>query len=68
MVESSKKSPATKRVKFNPMVVNQLAENHGVTAYFVRESIKGNRNSERSETIRKEYPQLCSQIDALLKK
>lgn len=68
MVESSKKSPSTKRVKFNSAVVNQLAENHEVTPYFVRESIKGNRNSDRSEIIRKEYPQLCSQIDALLKK
>ena len=51
---------------FNKEVVDKLSNKYGVSDYFVRASIRGNRNSKTSETIRKEYNDLIRQIQKII--
>ena len=56
-----------KRNKWNSLVVNKLSEKHGFTGYYIRQCLKGERNSLTSDTIRKEYKQLVLKIENFLK-
>lgn len=55
-----------KRQSFNSQVVNKLSEKHGLTAYYIRQCLKNERNSITSDTIRKEYKQLVKQVNQVL--
>jgi hypothetical protein len=49
-----------KRNKYNEYVIQKLVEQFGVTAYYIRQSINGNRVSASSTTIKNEYLKLDS--------
>ncbi|WP_159284243.1 hypothetical protein [Tenacibaculum maritimum] len=55
-----------KRQSFNSQVVNNLSKKHGLTAYYIRQCLKKERNSITSDTIRKEYNQLVKQVENIL--
>lgn len=55
-----------KRNKFNALVVGKLVEKYGFTAYYIRQCLKGERNSLTSDTIRKEYKRLADEVDSAL--
>lgn len=56
-----------KQHKYNTAVVSRLAEKFGVTPQFVRMSIRGDRDSETSTTIKKEYKALDKKVKGTLK-
>lgn len=49
------------------MAIDRLHKKWGVTKYFIRESIKGERTSETSEKIKKEYYELVHELEKVLK-
>jgi hypothetical protein len=53
---------------YNVMVVKALATKHEVTMDFVRQAIRGDRNSDRAQLITKEYTAKCKEVQELLKK
>lgn len=67
MSESTKKSSPRTNKKFNHLAVKRLAVKYGLTEYYIRQSIKGDRNSETSDKIRKEYKTLCIKLDKVMK-
>lgn len=52
--------------RYNPVVVQQLSEKHGFTKIFIRQCLKGDRNSLTADTIRKEYKDLVKKVTAAL--
>lgn len=56
-----------KRNYYDKEVINQLVEEFGVSAYFVRQSLNGNRKSLTSDKIKKRYKQMNAAVDAALK-
>ena len=52
--------------KFNSQVVNRLIEKHSLTGYYIRQCLKGERNSETSDTVRKDYNRLARQVKNVL--
>lgn len=54
------------RIYYNTPVVEKVAENLNVTAYYVRKALKGNAKSETADNIRKEYNRLILQVDKAL--
>lgn len=54
------------RNKYNPLVVEQLSEKHGFTKIFIRQCLKGDRNSLTADTIRKEYSELEKKVQNAL--
>lgn len=59
--------PTKKRKNYNTVVVNRLAEKYRVTRRFVTMSLSGDRESEVSDAIVKDYRMMSKKIDALLK-
>ncbi|AOR29577.1 hypothetical protein FORMB_25600 [Formosa sp. Hel1_33_131] len=55
-----------KNNKFNSQVVNKLSEKHGFTTQYIRQCLRGDRNSLTSETIRKEYKKLAKEVETVL--
>ncbi|PQL95185.1 hypothetical protein [Apibacter adventoris] len=57
-----------KKNKWNSLVINKLSEKYGFTTYYIRQCLKGDRNSLTSDTIRKEYKELVKEIENTLNK
>lgn len=47
-----------KRFSFNTQIVKVLSSFYGVSEYFVRECIKGNKTSLKADEIKKKYNEL----------
>jgi hypothetical protein len=67
MIKNTQKN-TQKRNKWNSLVVNKLSEKYGFTGYYIRQCLKGERNSQTSDTIRKEYKELVLEIENTLNK
>lgn len=52
--------------RYNPVVVQQLSVKHGFTKIFIRQCLKGDRNSLTADTIRKEYRDLVRKVEDAL--
>lgn len=55
----------TKRLSYNEDILNRLADKYGVTKRFIIMSIKGDRESETSESIKKDYKKMDEAISAI---
>ncbi len=55
-----------KKGSYNSQVVDRLIKKYGVSRRFVTMSLKGDRVSETSESIKKDYKSLEESIDKLL--
>ncbi|WP_102979303.1 hypothetical protein [Chryseobacterium scophthalmum] len=47
-----------KRLSFNTQIIKVLSSSYGVSEYFVRECIKGNKTSFKADEIKKKYNEL----------
>lgn len=65
MCESTQKSNPQHR--FPVIIVDRLREKYGVSGHFIRMSIKGDRQSETSEKIKKDYNRVMSVLKKSLK-
>lgn len=55
-----------KRTSFNTQIVKVLSSSYNVTEYFVRECIKGNKNSLTADEIKKKYNELnCPTLEKI---
>ncbi len=57
----------TKKRKYNSVIVNELAKHYKFTTQFIRQSLRGDRNSEASENIRKQYKILLKKLEKAVK-
>lgn len=57
-----------KRKIYNKQVVERLMEMYGVSRRFVTMSLRGDRVSETSESIKKEYTKLAAEVNEATKK
>ncbi len=55
-----------KRQNLNNEVVNRLATKWGITTHYVRTAVKGTRDSETCEQIKKEYKSLVKKVTNVL--
>lgn len=61
----------TKKAEYNQHnadAINALVEKFGLSAYYIRQSVNGNRDGVVPDKIRKEYKVLCKQLDEVKKK
>ncbi|MDD3005859.1 hypothetical protein [Flavobacterium sp.] len=65
IVENTKKKPF---MRYNSLVVRQLAAKYEVSENFVRHAIKGTRTSDRAGVIQKDYRKKLSEIEIILNK
>lgn len=65
VVENTKKKSF---MRYNSLLVNQLAVKYAVSDSFVRHAIKGTRTSERAGVIQKDYRKKLSEIEIILNK
>ncbi|WP_410221896.1 hypothetical protein [Pedobacter sp.] len=63
---SIKNKSMEKKGSYNSQVVDRLIKKYGVSRRFVTMSLKGDRVSETSESIKKDYKSLEESIDKLL--
>lgn len=52
--------------KYNVLVVNRLSEKYGITGYYVRQCLRGDRKNLTADQLRKEYVFLNKAIVKLL--
>lgn len=50
--------------QYNVDAINALVEKFGLSAYYIRQSINGNREGIVPDKIKKEYPQICKALEA----
>ncbi len=55
-----------KRNSYNTLVVKKLSKDYGFTEYYIRQCLRGDRNSITSDTIRKEYKKLVEEVEDVL--
>lgn len=55
-----------KRNSYNTLVVKKLSKKHGFTEYYIRQCLRGDRNSLTSDTIRKQYKELVKKVEETL--
>lgn len=53
--------------KFNMEIVKRLVRKYGVTERFIKMSIDGERESETSSSIKKDYQSMANKVKAALK-
>lgn len=51
-----------KNEKWNALVINRLSEKYGLSSYYVRQCLKGYKDSITSNTIRKEYREMDAKV------
>jgi antitoxin component HigA of HigAB toxin-antitoxin module len=51
----------------NGLVVVRLMEKYGFSRRYIQMSVRGERQSEASDILKKEYKLMCEEIDQLLK-
>lgn len=62
------KSTKTKQYfTYNRDIINRLKEKHGFTSRFIYASLRGERTSESSDIIVKDYKKMESEINKTLK-
>lgn len=54
--------------KFNAGVVNALVKKHGLSSQYIRQCLRGERNSITSDTIRKQYNTMKKEVESILNK
>lgn len=59
MGENTTKKKVAKRNKWNVPVIKEIVKIYGVSEYFIRESLRGDKKSLTSEAIVKDYNRLC---------
>lgn len=59
--------PTKKRAIYNATVVNRLIEKYGVSKRFITMSLSGDRESETSEAIKKDYKTMLKEVNNVLK-
>lgn len=52
-----------KREKYNQTILKELATSYGVGVDNVRKALRGDRHSEKSEKIRKDYKKACKALE-----
>lgn len=57
-----------KKNTYNTEILNRIKEKYGLTKRFVTMSLSGDRKSEISESIKKDYKTMQDAVTALLKK
>lgn len=69
MSEVSVKKPKQKKQEsWNPLVLDKVHQKFGLTKYYIRQCLRGDRNNETSDAIQKEYKRLCKEVDEVLNK
>ena len=68
MRENTSKIVTPQKKQYNQLVVKRLMKKYGLTKYFIHQSLRGERTSETSEKICKEYTALCTEVDTVLNK
>ena len=56
-----------KKNNYNKEIVNRIKEKYGISKRFITMSLVGDRKSEMTETIRKDYKTMENAINSLLK-
>ncbi len=56
-----------KRESYNVEILNRLKDKYGVSKRFITMSLKGDRESETSESIKKDYRTMEKEVSKLLK-
>lgn len=56
-----------KKNNYNTEILNRLQEKYGLSLRFMRMSLSGDRSSEMSDTVKKEYKVMHAAVTALLK-
>jgi len=56
-----------KKNNHNTEILNRIKEKYGLSLRFIRMSLAGNRQSEMSETVKKEYKTMYDAVTKLLK-
>jgi len=59
--------PTKKRANYNTTVVDRLKEKYGVSKRFITMSLSGDRESETSEAIKKDYKTMLKEVNNVLK-
>ncbi|MCK0206182.1 hypothetical protein [Ornithobacterium rhinotracheale] len=57
-----------KRNNYNDKAIKALVKKYGVTAQYIRQSLRGDRTSITSDKITSDYKSLCRQIDSITEK
>lgn len=52
--------------KYNLLVVDALSEKYGLSKYYIKQSISGNRKGKTPETLKAEYLELVKKINEIL--
>lgn len=63
----SKNKTKKENYVFNQQVLSTLVEKYGLTVYYIRQCINGNRVGIMPDKIRKDYKELCAKVEAVLK-
>ncbi len=59
--------PTKKRANYNATVVDRLIEKYGVSKRFITMSLSGDRESETSDSIKKDYKTMLKEVNNVLK-
>lgn len=59
--------PTKKRNQYNNVVIKRLKDKYGVSKRFITMSISGDRKSETSSAIKKDYKTMCKSLTKHLK-
>lgn len=62
------KNNTKKNNTYNVLAVNAISEKKGISKQYVRQCIKGDRNSISADIIKKEYYEIVRKIESLLTK
>ncbi len=62
------KNNTKKNKTYNLLAVNAISEKKGISKQYVRQCIKGDRNSISADIIKKEYYEIVRKIESLLTK
>lgn len=60
--------PTKKNNKYNQVVIERLKSKYGVSKRYITMSLSGDRTSETSSTIKKDYKVMLKEVNTLLKK
>ena len=66
-MDKDKQKPRPKYEKYNPSIIKRIKEKHGFTSRFIYASLRGERQSESSTEIVKDYKKMESEINKTLK-
>lgn len=67
MKKTTKDGQSIQKQRYNQSVIWRLSEKFGLTKMYIRQCLRGDRDCETADTLKREYKEMVQKIEEVIK-